>query len=172
MNKTEYNHIVKSLSHRVYAFMLKSTGDVDGAKDITQDSFLKLWEHKDNVDPDKARSWLFTTAHNLFLNGLRKEKYKQQHRSEIEIQNESQNFETKDLVNHCLGLLNEKQRSIILLRDLEGYNYDEIGEILDLTASQVKVYLFRARKKFKELVLAIERNANEIKTNITVNTIK
>ena len=58
----------------------------------------------------------------------------------------------KELIDKGLARLPEQQRSIILLRDLEGYNYKEIGEILDLSESQVKVYLFRARKKMKDML--------------------
>ena len=48
--------------------------------------------------------------------------------------------------------LTNLQKSIILLRDLEGYNYKEIGIMLNLNESQVKVYLFRARKKIKDQI--------------------
>ncbi len=63
---------------------------------------------------------------------------------------ESHRFEVKEILEKCLEVLPHVQRSILLLRDLEGYDYKEIGEILDLTESQVKVYLFRARQKLKD----------------------
>lgn len=62
----------------------------------------------------------------------------------------AEQFETKEVIEKCLAILPPVQKSIILLRDLEGYNYKEIGEILTLSESQVKVYLFRARKKLKK----------------------
>jgi RNA polymerase sigma-70 factor (ECF subfamily) len=63
---------------------------------------------------------------------------------------ESHRFEVKEILDKCLESLPPIQRSILLLRDLEGYDYKEIGGILDLTESQVKVYLFRARQKLKD----------------------
>jgi len=59
-------------------------------------------------------------------------------------------FEMKEIIEKCLAQLPPVQKSIILLRDLEGYNYKEIGEILELSEAQVKVYLFRARNKIKK----------------------
>ncbi len=61
----------------------------------------------------------------------------------------SDGYETRQLINTCLESLPPIQKSVLLLRDLEGYDYLEIGRILNLTESQVKVYLFRARLKIK-----------------------
>jgi len=62
----------------------------------------------------------------------------------------AESFEMKEIIEKSLSQLPPVQKSIILLRDLEGYNYKEIGEILDLSEAQVKVYLFRARNKIKK----------------------
>jgi RNA polymerase sigma-70 factor (ECF subfamily) len=61
-------------------------------------------------------------------------------------------FDLKEVIEKSLVTLTPMQRSIILLRDLEGYNYKEIGEILQLSESQVKVYLFRARQRIKDSI--------------------
>ena len=62
----------------------------------------------------------------------------------------AKNFEISEVIERSLALLPPVQKSVVLLRDLEGYNYNEIGEILGLTEPQVKVYLFRARNKIKK----------------------
>jgi RNA polymerase sigma-70 factor (ECF subfamily) len=69
--------------------------------------------------------------------------------------NHADDFEIREMVDNCLATLPPVQKSIILLRDLEGYNYKEISEILDLTESQVKVYLFRARNKVKKQIKSL-----------------
>ena len=61
-------------------------------------------------------------------------------------------FELKEIIDKALNELPEQHKTILLLRDYEGYNYKEIGEIMKLNESQVKVYLFRARKKVKEQI--------------------
>ena len=59
-------------------------------------------------------------------------------------------FESNEVVERAVSILPPIQKSVILLRDLQGYSYKEIGEILELSDAQVKVYLFRARKKIKK----------------------
>lgn len=65
----------------------------------------------------------------------------------VEVKNR---FELQEIIDLAMEKLTETQKSILLLRDLEGYNYKEIGDMLELNESQVKVYLFRARKKIKD----------------------
>jgi RNA polymerase sigma-70 factor (ECF subfamily) len=59
-------------------------------------------------------------------------------------------------LHEALDQLPDIQQTVVLLRDYEGYGYDEIGEITDLTESQVKVYIFRARKKLQEILVSVE----------------
>lgn len=61
-------------------------------------------------------------------------------------------FDTQAILEQVLSGLPPVQKSIILLRDLEGYEYREIGEILELSETQVKVYLFRGRQKVKNAI--------------------
>ncbi len=65
---------------------------------------------------------------------------------------DNQSFELKEIINKYINTLPELQKSILLLRDLEGYSYEEIGKMLKLNESQVKVYLFRARQKMKDQI--------------------
>ena len=68
-----------------------------------------------------------------------------------------ENNDTTELINKSLEMLNNEQKSIVILRDIEGYDYKQIGEILDLKESQVKVYLFRARQKLRDSITELER---------------
>lgn len=133
--------------------MLKFLRNAEDANDIVQDSYLKLWQHREDVPLEKAKSWLFTTAYRGLVNlAKRNGRVRSIEDTEyIEPSSES-NYELKELINQSLDKLPHLQKSIILLRDLEGYNYKEIGEILDLSESQVKVYLFRGRKKMKDIL--------------------
>ena len=62
----------------------------------------------------------------------------------------------KKVLDEALSRLSETQRSLVLLKDYEGYSYDEIGKITGLSESQVKVYLHRARVQLKEYLVKIE----------------
>lgn len=153
MNRRDYNIAVKANADRLYAFFLKNCKSEELANDLVQDSFEKLWINRKSVELEKAKQWLFTTGYRIMLNTLKREK-KVENREEFSENTlrteKSTEFENKDLIEKVLVCLNERQRSIIMLRDFEGYDYKEIGKILRLNESQVKVYLFRARKKIKE----------------------
>ncbi|HIA37479.1 MAG TPA: RNA polymerase sigma factor [Flavobacteriales bacterium] len=151
MNTKEYNIAVKTYSGRLFRFAVKTMKNQDDANDIVQDCYMKLWENKDKIDFEKAKSWLFTTAYNGSLNKIKKGNRSQSLEGSKynEPSVESDDFELREIINKSLNSLPAIQKSIILLRDLEGYNYKEISEILNLNESQVKVYLFRGRQMVK-----------------------
>ena len=160
MTKEEYNKAVKDYSGRVFRFALKYLKDEENAHDIVQDAFEKLWNNREKVDFEKSRSWLFTTAHNASINFLRKNNRISSLEGEEEwipmIKDQVKNYEMKEILDLCLEKLSAIQKTIILLRDIEGYSYEDIGEVTDLNESQVKVYLFRARKKIKDFIKDIK----------------
>lgn len=152
MTRTEYNKAVELHSGRLFGYVLKCLQDSEDASDIVQDSFEKLWNHRKLVDFEKAKSWLFTTAHNALINFAKK-------KSRVDLYDENlperivminNNFEMKEIVELITDTLPQIQKSILLLRDMEGYNYKEISELLNISEAQVKVYLFRARRKIKD----------------------
>ncbi len=147
-----YNEAVLMYTNRVCRFVHKLLQDSDMAKDITQESYLRLWENKDKVATGSYKSWLFTTAYRLSLNYIRKNKKSVGEELIPERTIELENPDLKQVISDSLALLNDVQRTIVVLKDYEGYKYSEIGEILDLTDAQVKVYLFRARKKIKHYI--------------------
>lgn len=129
---------------------LRNTED---AEDILQDVFEKLWLNRKKVEVEKAKSWMFTTAHNAMLNLINKKSRVQLPGDENLPESSKKDvnkFESNQVVDRAVNILPPIQKSIILLRDLEGYTYEEIGDMLSLSSSQVKVYLFRARNKIKK----------------------
>jgi len=158
MTVREYNKCVDLYSDYVFRFLLKSLNDEEKAKDIVQDCFERLWIKVDTVRFEKARTYLFTTAYHTMIDGFRKKKYhdeflKQQ--SLDPIQNDSYS-DLNELLHKLVGQLPEDQRSVILLRDYEGYSYKEISEITGLSETQVKVYIYRGRLFLKERIGKIE----------------
>ena len=142
----------------VYRFVLKHIRDKDAAKDIVQDSFEKMWLKIDNVDGQKAKTYLFTTAYHTLVDHTRKLS-KKANFSEVNFNQHShtnQYSDLKEILNRGLEQLPEIQKSVLLLRDYEGYDYAEIGVITNLSESQVKVYIFRARNFLKDYIGKME----------------
>jgi RNA polymerase sigma factor (sigma-70 family) len=160
MTLDEFNASVDLLADGLYRFALKSLNDIEEAEDTVQDAFEKLWVKKDQVTYDKVKSYLYTTVYHSLIDRSRKVKRFNDFK---EIQKEEQqyttdNFDLKKQLDNALQLLPAYQRNVILLRDYEGYSYQEIGEITDLTAEQVKVYLFRARKSLRVYLVSLEQH--------------
>lgn len=144
---------IKEHSNALFSFAVHFLRNKEDAKDIVQDSFEKLWLNCEKVEYSKVKSWLFTCTYNAMVNfSLRSKRIVLSETSKLPENWEQTHspFESRQIVDRIVGILPPLQKSIILLRDLEGYTYEEIGEILDLSPSQVKVYLFRARNKVKK----------------------
>jgi RNA polymerase sigma-70 factor (ECF subfamily) len=80
---------------------------------------------------------------------------KEEFKEEARIENKEAN-NLKNILNEALERLSETQRSLVLLKDYEGYSYEEIGQIMELNPSQVKVYLHRARVQLKNYLVKME----------------
>ena len=158
MNTLEYNKSVDLYADGMFRFILKNIKDEDKARDIVQDSFEKLWRNIENVNNQKVKSYLFTTAYHTMIDLIRREKRKEdfENVNVKEYSHSEQYSDLKEVLNIALTKLSDIQRSVILLRDYEGYSYAEIAEITNLNESQVKVYIYRARKNLKSFIGSIE----------------
>jgi RNA polymerase sigma-70 factor (ECF subfamily) len=145
--------VVKEHSNALYGFAVHFLRNKEDARDVVQDSFEKLWLNCEKVEIEKVKSWLFTCTYNAMINfSMKKKRMISTEIGKFPEETEKMNiqFESQQVIERTVSILPPLQKSIILLRDLEGYTYDEIGEILALSPSQVKVYLFRARNKVKK----------------------
>lgn len=158
MTEREYNDCVKSYADNVYRFILKNLRHEEDARDVVQSAFEKLWRNREGVETATARSYLFTIAHNQMIDHLRKVKrvsLKDEFAETARISQKPQD-NLKKVLNEALARLNETQRSLVMLKDYEGYSYEEIGKIMGLSESQVKVYLHRARVQLKNYLVKPE----------------
>lgn len=128
--------------------------DKDDAQDVVQDSFAKLWEKKDSVDVEKVKSYLFTTAHNKMIDMFRKNKRSIEFESQVDMvrTTKQENHDIQAVLHEALNTLPDIQKSVILMRDYEGYSYEEIAEMCNINLTQVKVYIFRGRQKLKNYI--------------------
>ena len=158
MTEFEYNQCVTLYADNVFRFIVKSIGHEADAKDIVQSAFEKMWRNKHHVIAEKSKSYLFTVAYHQMIDHIRKTKktntvssFEQDERVVYQT-----NIQLKQTLLQALNQLNETQKSLVLLKDYEGYNYQEIGEIMNLSESQVKVYLHRARLQLRNYLVSKE----------------
>lgn len=154
MTAQEYNQCVDDHADGVFRFILKNIKDEDKARDIVQDSFEKMWIKANDISYAKSKSYLFTTAYHTMIDSIRKDK-NQSPLDENAFNHHSVNnsySDLKEVLNEAVSKLPDIQRHVIMLRDYEGYSYQEIGEIAGLNESQVKVYIYRARTFLKNYI--------------------
>jgi RNA polymerase sigma-70 factor (ECF subfamily) len=158
MTVSEYNQSVKDFADRLYRFALKNLNDPDLAKDFVQDAYEKLWMKIDQVDAQKVKSYLFRTVVNAQIDRSRRAKLQQNHLASIDVhQTEEQSpFDVQEKIDEGVSRLTEIQRTVLTLRDYEGYTYHEIAEMTGLSEDQVKVYIFRARRFLKAYIGQVE----------------
>jgi RNA polymerase sigma-70 factor (ECF subfamily) len=158
MTEREYNKCVDQYADGVYRFILKNMQVPEDAQDVVQSAFEKMWKNHQDVHVETAKSYLFTVAYNQMIDHIRKNKRMTlvDEFSESSKISWSRQTNLKQELERALQQLTPLQKSLILLKDYEGYSYDEIGKITSLNASQVKVYLHRARMQLKEYIGKIE----------------
>ncbi len=158
MTEREYNECVTAYADNVYRFILKNLRHEEDARDVVQTAFEKMWRTRDEVDAQKSKSYLFTVAYHQMIDHIRKVKRIQLRSAfsdEARVESRPVN-NLKKVLDEALSRLSETQRSLVLLKDYEGYSYEEIGRIMNLNESQVKVYLHRARVQLKGYLVKME----------------
>ena len=155
MTEQEYNECVNRHADGVFRFIVKNLRQEEDARDIVQTAFEKLWINRESVQHEKSKSYLFTVAYNQMIDHIRKAK--RIHQRENYPREEQMQFQqdrhVKRTLQEALSRLNETQKSLVMLKDYEGYSYFEIGQIMGLNESQVKVYLHRARLLLKNYLV-------------------
>ena len=125
MTEREYNECVKQYADNVYRFIVKNLRQTEDAQDVVQSAFEKLWVNRSNVDHLKAKSYLFTIAYNQMIDHLRNVKrpsYKEELPEEALGTGAQPKLYVKKALENALATLNETQRSLVMLKDYEGYS--------------------------------------------------
>ena len=144
-----------SYSDNLYRFVLKSLRDEEQAKDVVQESFLRLWENREAVISGKEKGYLFTIAYRLMVDQIRMRRRYVGGEQMLVNRKSPQRGEFNNLsetIERYLDRLPPIQKTLIMLRDYEGYSYREMAEMTALSESQVKVYIFRARVALKKYI--------------------
>lgn len=158
--RAQYQQAIDQHRQRIYSFAHYSLRAKEDAEDVTQEVFIKLWQHWQKIDHGKLGAWLMRVAHNAVIDHVRKQRPAQanlDHYAEVDEQAGSINEEAKldqeifkRQLQQAIQSLGDPFRSIIIMRDVQGMSYAEIQASLDMSESQVKVYLHRSRRKLRD----------------------
>ena len=158
MRKVSFRNDILPLKDKLYRLALRITFDSAEAEDIVQDTMIKVWDKREEWgEIESIEAFCLTIARNLAIDRSQKAEARnqeltpetQQVTDALPPDRKLERDEQLDIVRQLMDELPEKQRSIMLLRDVEEKSYKEIAEVLQLTEEQVKVNLFRARQKIK-----------------------
>jgi RNA polymerase sigma-70 factor (ECF subfamily) len=158
-SESMFEQVFKMHFQHLFNFALQFIPDEDVAKDITQSVFIKLWEHRENVDVQKSvKSYLFTSVRNTCINHIRDNKKFNSRILDVELaeMDFSELIDTvayselENKVNAVLVTLPEKSRQIFELSRFENKKYREIAEELGISEKTVEAHMSKVLKILKE----------------------
>lgn len=161
MSIEEFQDRVIPLKNRFFGLAYSMTSNSAEAEDLVQEAFIKLWNMRDRLRHiENLEGWCMRVLRNLAIDQMRKktpptDPIEERWDLQAKTADPHQLTETQDEMQRIENLmlqLPDKQRTVIKLRDVQGYSYKEISETLDLPMSQVKVYLHRARQQMRKLL--------------------
>lgn len=153
-----FQSIFVEQAERLRNFMYYKTGNLQQAEDLMQDAFGKLWENCAKIIADKAKSFLFTVANNLFLNQVAHQKVvlKFENRQHSEESNLTPQFlleeaEFKKRLENAIGALPEGQRVVFLMNRIDKKKYREIAEELEISIKAVEKRMHKALSALRKI---------------------
>ena len=151
-----YRQWVKEYQDQAWTVARYILKDAQEAEDATQDAFVKLWNNRDKIDPERVKPWLMKVTRNGCLDRLRRRRdnveFDESHMAG-ESRGPMQGLAANEIgawLKRAIAGLKEPYRSLVVLRDVNQHSYEEVAGMLELNLAQVKTYLHRARKQLRE----------------------
>jgi RNA polymerase sigma-70 factor, ECF subfamily len=158
-NHLAFNQLYARYFPKLYGFSLKITGNREDAEEIVQEVFTKVWEIRDNLDPEKNfNSLLFTIGKHKIYNKARQRIYRQAYENYVKLygnrtedltDHEISFHEAQFFINKAISLLPEKRREIFILSKIEGLSNKEIAKRLNTSLSNIENNINKALKSIK-----------------------
>lgn len=153
-----YKRIFEKTSKTIFNYIYYKFGNEEKANDAVQEAFVKLWEHCAQVSPEKAKSFVYTVANNLYLNVLKAEKVRLKYADKtLKTTHESPEFlmeekQFRDKLDNALNSLPENQRTTFLLNRIDGKKYAEIAELEGVSVKAIEKRIHLALKSLREKI--------------------
>lgn len=157
MDSADFQETVRDHKDRLFGLAVRLTGDRSEAEDVVQESFIKLWRQEPKPPDAAVLPWLLTVTRNASLDRLRRRRLVSADQAVLEAQpdgaaqpeRQAAGDEFDRRLREAVENLSEPFRSLVILREMQGLDYQAISQVLSLSMSQVKVYLHRARRQLR-----------------------
>lgn len=165
MTPQQFNEEILPLKDKLYRFACRLVEDADEAQDMVQEVFMRLWDRKGEIHQFRSiEAFAMTMTRNLCIDWLRTSgRLRKDDPSEMDLADPVTPYDLTEMrdtvtrINYLVNHLPEQQKMILHLRDIEGYDFDEIAAILGLNLNVIRVNLSRARKKIKEQLVKVHQ---------------
>lgn len=168
MTQKEYNQAIDLWADDIFSFAMYCCNDKERCNDAIQEAFAALWERHEDMAIDRCKGFLLTVTQRKIIDSIRHDRRnvsldestidiqdstaESGHLLEIQTTSPHEQQDLSNAIHTAMLQLNERQRIILTLHDIEGYTYQEIAKMQHLSHSQVQVTAFRARIKLKKIL--------------------
>jgi RNA polymerase sigma-70 factor, ECF subfamily len=159
MTTEGFRRAVLDHKDRLHSYALWMVRDREEARDVTQESLVRLWQNRERVDEPTARSWLLRTVHNLCVDRMRRRTVRNEVPTEtvestladggVDPERSTASQHLRGAISRALTTLSARDRAIVLMREVHEMSYDEIAKALDLPIGTLKSTLHRAREQLR-----------------------
>lgn len=158
MTNQQFDQTILPLGEKMYRLALAIVGDSAEAQDVAQDVMERLWRGHQTLQLDNAEAFVMRSVRNASLDVIRQSQRRSQRLAEAALIADRatpprEEFDVATLVDRFIAELPEQQQTILHLRDVEGYEFDTIAEVVDMESATVRVNLSRARRTIKEKMI-------------------
>jgi RNA polymerase sigma factor (sigma-70 family) len=161
MDLRDFKIQVFPLKNKLFRLANRLLNDPEEAQDMVQETFIKLWNRREMLDEYRSVEALaVVTTRNLCLDKLKAKKYPTESLANLKADIAEPGTEIKtdltdltEKIKEIIRTLPEQMKTIIQLRDIEGYDYEEMAAILGMNENAIRVSLSRARKKVREILV-------------------
>jgi len=160
----DFRDLAEEYAGPVFTYVRYSLRHQEDAEDITQEVLVRLWKHHAHIEPSRVRAWVMQVARNLVIDSARRRRARPAVFDAVPVadalaapapgtpETETERRELRELLEEAIAELTEPQRSIVVMREIQGLSYEEIAGGLNMPLGTIKVYLHRARRKLREAV--------------------
>ena len=165
-----FGQLVEAHQSKIYSLCYRMTGNAEDAADLTQEVFLSAWRSLSRFQEQSSfGTWIYRMATNASIDFLRREKRRQVLSMTMEEDSEERQAQVPDerysphrlleqkearqAVAGALAALSPEHRQVLVLREMEGLSYQEIGQLLDLEEGTVKSRIARARLALRDFLI-------------------